>query len=99
MDDSREQTIPAPARDAGLPTTRAQSIVDGLVKTGRAAKPRLTKDFILLDRDGERGFYWVSIDGERVLKGDTPSTAEELQPGFLQAMERVGQRRQNRRPD
>ena len=36
------------------------------------------------------GYYWVSLDGGRLLRGMTPFEAEELQPKFIDAMERTG---------
>jgi hypothetical protein len=39
-----------------------------------------------LRADGVGATYWVSNDGTRVLRGDTIGGADELQPGFLEAM-------------
>ena len=36
------------------------------------------------------GYYWVSLDGSRILSGTKLSNAEELQPKFIDAMERAG---------
>jgi hypothetical protein len=36
------------------------------------------------------GFYWISLDGTRLLRGPTLLDAEELQPKFVDAMERAG---------
>jgi hypothetical protein len=37
------------------------------------------------------GYYWISFDGSRVLRGaDVWEDAEELQPKFIDAMERAG---------
>jgi hypothetical protein len=35
-------------------------------------------------------FYWISFDGRRVLRGESPDDPEELQPGFIEAMARAG---------
>ena len=70
---------------------RAERIVDGLLKTGRASKPRLSQGYILLDTKGETGFYWVPYDGQRILKGTQRAQADELQAGFVDAMARAGQ--------
>jgi hypothetical protein len=37
------------------------------------------------------GFYRISLDGKRVSRGDKPYGAEELQPGFVDAMIRAGE--------
>ena len=34
--------------------------------------------------------YWVSHSGDALLRGEAPETAEEMQPGFLNAMARAG---------
>jgi len=36
------------------------------------------------------GYYWISLDGSRVLRGKAIFDAEELQPKFADAMERAG---------
>ena len=38
-------------------------------------------------------FYWVSLDGMRVLRGGEPGSADELQDGFIEAMARAGSER------
>ena len=36
------------------------------------------------------GYYWISADGRQVLRGKLLSGADELQPKFIDAMERAG---------
>jgi hypothetical protein len=43
------------------------------------------------------GFYWISFDGRRVLRGFSYSAAEKLQPGFVAAMEHAGAPARSRR--
>jgi hypothetical protein len=35
-------------------------------------------------------FYWISLDGVILLRGDTVDGAQELQPSFAEAMARAG---------
>jgi hypothetical protein len=71
------------------PSARAWAIARGLVQTRRADHPMLTQGFICL-HGANREHYWVANDGQRVLRGFTLTTADELQPGFLDAMARAG---------
>ena len=71
------------------PTWRAGAIANGLIRTRRAANAQPGEGFIRLKATGG-GFYWVSFDGFRLLRGDTFWDAEELQPKFIEAMERAG---------
>jgi hypothetical protein len=48
---------------------RAQAIIDGLVRTRRGSDARVEGAFVRL-RAGIGGFYWVRIDGNRLLRGD-----------------------------
>jgi len=69
---------------------RTKAIARGLVNTERAAVgSRLIHGMLQLTcRDG--GYYWISLDGGRVLKGRGPLDSVELQPRFAAAMERAG---------
>jgi hypothetical protein len=71
-----------------LPSPRAQAIAAGLVRAGRATNYRVFGNFVRAD--GAGATYWVSNDGMRVLRGDTIGGADEMQPGFLEAMARAG---------
>ena len=70
------------------PSPRAQAIAAGLVRTGRAAQFRAAGAFIRAD--GGSATSWISNDGARVLRGDVADSADELQPGFIDAMARAG---------
>ena len=71
------------------PSARAWAIADGLIRTGRGSSATAAAGFIsLFARGGQR--YWVSFDGHRVLRGRTLESADELQSGFIEAMERAG---------
>ena len=39
---------------------------------------------------GGDDYYWIALDGSRLLRGRWLSEAEELQPKFIDAMERAG---------
>jgi hypothetical protein len=81
-----------PTADTGTATTaspRAWTVAHGLVRTRRASAPKPIEGYIWLwGAHGER--YWVSFDGERVLRGRNLQTAEALQPGFIERMARAG---------
>lgn len=72
-------------------TARARAIATGLIRTGRAIGGRIVAldGFMRLDCRGG-GFYWVSADGLKLLRGDALWGADELQPKFADAMERAG---------
>ena len=71
------------------PNHRARAITDGLLATGRAANPAQIVGFIVLAaRSG--GFYWVTNDGHRLLRGDRLEDADDLQPNFVETMVRTG---------
>jgi len=36
------------------------------------------------------GHYWISLDGRQVWRGQVFSTSDQLQPTFIDAMERAG---------
>ena len=71
------------------PSPRAKAIATGLVRSGRAAKFQVSGGFVRADGIGS-AIYWITGDGTRVLRGDTVDNADELQPGFIEAMTRAG---------
>lgn len=72
-----------------IPSQRALAVARGLVRTGRAADPQPEQGFLRLQSDGE-GCYWISFDGNHLLRGEQREDADELQPGFIEAMVRAG---------
>ena len=69
---------------------RAKAIARGLVRTERApAGSKLDHGLLRLECFAG-GFYWISLDGSRMLRGAKLLEAEELQPKFCDAMERAG---------
>lgn len=71
------------------PSERAGAVVKGLLRTGRAKDPRASDGYVRVACQ-QGGFYWVSLDGARALRGEDFVSAAELQPGFVAAMERAG---------
>jgi len=71
-------------------SSRAAAIVKGLVRTKRAAKGVTADQGTLRIVCLKGGYYWVSLDGSRVLRGSELFAAEELQPKFIDAIERAG---------
>jgi hypothetical protein len=71
------------------PTVRASAIVDGLIRTGRAARPWPFHGFMRL-AGSAGGFYFVAFRGDQVLRCTSLKDADELQTGFVIAMERAG---------
>jgi hypothetical protein len=74
-----------------FPCVRAQAIATGLERTGRAIRRGTQWGFIRLGA-ATGGFYWVSFDGQRVLRGrrnEAFSDAEPIQDGFGDAMVRA----------
>lgn len=71
------------------PCDRAWAIAEGLIRTGRAERSKETEKFIRVD--GIKGAcYWVAFDGNTILRGRSVTIADELQPGFVDAMARAG---------
>jgi hypothetical protein len=70
---------------------RARAIADGLFRTKRAMRRGIYEIDMLRLTCRTGGHYWISFDGRRVLRGFLLSEAEELQPKFIDAMERAGQ--------
>lgn len=71
---------------------RARAIAAGLTRSGRATAATFVAGYLCMPcLVGARDeFYWVRSDGRKVLRGRTRDTAEELQPGFVEAMARAG---------
>ena len=69
---------------------RARVIAEGLFRTKRAGRHGVVdRGMVKLERT-KGGFYWISLDGSRVFRGVQPFNADELQPKFIDAMERAG---------
>jgi hypothetical protein len=71
-------------------SARATAIASGLVRTERAAPGSKFDHGLLRLECFAGGFYWISLDGSRILRGIQLIDAEELQPKFIDAMERAG---------
>ena len=69
---------------------RAAAVVKGLVRTDRAAKGISPDHGMLRLECLSGGFYWVSLDGGRLLRGADLFGADEMQAKFRDAMERAG---------
>ena len=68
---------------------RARAIVDGLMRTGRGSERRVSGAYIRLRaRLGE--FYWIHVDGNKLLRGRDVVGAKPLQQGFTESMVRAG---------
>lgn len=71
-------------------SARATMIARGLLVTKRAVGV-ITEDhgkLRLKCRLG--GYYWISLDGRQMWRGQVFSTSDELQATFADAMERAG---------
>jgi hypothetical protein len=70
---------------------KAKAIAKGLVRTERAARgSKLLQGMLRLECHSGDDYYWIALDGSRLLRGRWVSEAEELQPKFIDAMERAG---------
>jgi hypothetical protein len=69
---------------------RARAIAEGLIRTDRAHHRGVIEHGMLRLTNRKGGFYWISLDGSRLLRGDELFGAEELQGKFRDSMERVG---------
>jgi hypothetical protein len=69
---------------------RATSIVRGLLRTERAVGIINLEQGMLRLKCRGQGNYWIEIDRGRTFRGKTFLKAEELQPKFIDAMERAG---------
>jgi hypothetical protein len=78
-----------PSGDSAAAWSRAWTIAQGLVRTGRASLPVTIEGYIWL-QGAHQERYWVSLDGKRVLRGLDMRTAEPLQHGFVERMARAG---------
>lgn len=69
---------------------RAVAIARGLIRTGRATGPieNGPRTLSILCING--GYYWIALNGRRLLRGKAVRGAEELQQTFADAMERAG---------
>ena len=79
----------ADSRESAL-SARAKAIAEGLIRTKRAGRHGVIDQGILKLECTKGGYYWISLDGGRVLRGRAIFDAEELQPKFIDAMERAG---------
>ena len=75
--------------DPGL-AERATRIAEGLFRTNRVRRRGVFEPGWLKLQCRKGGYYWISLDGSHVLKGRAFARAEELQPKFIDAMERAG---------
>jgi hypothetical protein len=72
---------------------RARHIARGLIRTKRASRgtlPSADAEFAQLPTIPSGGFYWITVDGSRLMRGATFVGAVELQPGFAEQMARAG---------
>jgi len=69
---------------------RARAIAEGLIRTKRAHYHGVFDQGMLRLTCRTGGFYWISLDGRFVLRGKMLFEADELQPKFIDAMERAG---------
>ncbi len=74
----------------GAFSARARAIAEGLFRTKRAMRRGIYEIGMLRLTCRTGGHYWISFDGRRVLRGFLLSEAEDLQPKFIDAMERAG---------
>jgi len=71
-------------------SARVGTIAEGLIRTKRARNPAEFDQGMLRLKCKKGGYYWISLDGGRVLRGHGLFDADELQPKFRDAMERAG---------
>jgi hypothetical protein len=70
---------------------RATSIAPGLIRTERAAGIiKAHRGMLRLECHSSDDYYWIALDGSRLLRGKWLSEATELQPKSADAMERAG---------
>jgi hypothetical protein len=81
--------MPIPLNDTAI-STRARAIAEGLIRTRRAGYSGVIDRDMLKLECLSGGFYWISLNGSRLLRGARLPTAEDLQPKFIDAMERAG---------
>jgi hypothetical protein len=78
-------------------SARARAIIEGLMRTRRGSAPRFADAYVQL-RAKVGGFYFVALNGARLLRGDAFEDAEELQAKFAEAMAKAGERPSGQRP-
>ena len=71
-------------------SARARAIAEGLIRAKRAGRHGVIDRGMLKLECTKGGYYWISLDGSRVVRGKVIFEAEELQPKFIDAMERAG---------
>ena len=71
-------------------SARAKAIAEGLIRTDRADRHGVIEHAMLRLASRKGGFYWISLDGGRLLRGADLFGAEELQAKFRDTMERAG---------
>ena len=69
---------------------RAKAIAEGLIRTKRAGLHGVIDRGMLKLECTKGGYYWISLDGARVVRGKSIFESDELQPKFCDAMERAG---------
>lgn len=69
---------------------RATSIARGLLRTERAVGIISIEQGTLRLTCRSGGFYWIMLEDARVYRGKTFIKAHELQPKFIDTMERAG---------
>jgi hypothetical protein len=70
-------------------SNQARAIIADLVRTERGSEPEIASTHVwLLARAGR--FYWVRLDGGRLLRGNNIDDAEQLQESFTETMARAG---------
>jgi hypothetical protein len=72
-------------------SAKAWAVATGLVNSGRGATPVAVRGYICV-RSAKAGYYWISNTGDRLLYGLGIDSAVYLQPGFIELMERLGDR-------
>jgi hypothetical protein len=84
----------SPERSATPPwppiSPRARAIAEGLIRTDRAGKHGVIDQGMLKLECTKGGFYWIALNGSGLFRGATLPMAAELQPKFIDAMERAG---------
>jgi hypothetical protein len=69
---------------------RANMIARGLIRTKRAASIISVDHGMLRLSCRSGGYYWITLDGRRIVRGKVLFDADELQPKFSDAMARAG---------
>jgi len=82
--------VPQPPTPSRTVSARAKAIAKGLVHTERAAPGAKIIHGMLRLECFDTGYYCISLDGRRLLRGSSVGEADELQPKFIDAMERAG---------